>query len=731
MKIDVQKFIKENYTEYLGDASFLQPLTERNKNLWNKCKDLLKKEKENGGVLDIDVENFSGINNFKPGYVDKDLELIIGFQTDKPLKRIVNPYGGKRMVEKSLKAYGYKLSEEKQKEFDRLQKTHNEGVFDAYTDEIKLARHNHLITGLPDAYGRGRIIGDYRRVALYGIDALIKDKETDLSIAVTKDMSNDIIQLREEISMQIKALKEMKEMALSYGIDISKPAETAQQAIQAIYFAYLAGAKENNGAATSLGRVSTFIDIYIEKDIKEGRLNESTAQELIDQFVMKLRFIRHLRTPEYNELFAGDPTWITESIGGMGEGGRSLVTKTSFRFLHSLINLGAAPEPNITILWDEDLPQGFKDYCAEISIKTNAIQYENDRLMKEVYGEDYGVACCVSGMRLGQQMQFFGARCNIAKALLYAINGGQDEITGELVIPGIEPINSEILDIEEVWYNYKKVLSYVAKIYVHANNIIHYMHDKYAYEASQMALHDSLVEHLMAFGIAGFSVAVDSLSAIIHTKVKPIRNDNGIAYDFIIEDKDYPKYGNNIPFVDNIGSDIVEYFINELRKYKLYKNAKHTLSILTITSNIVYGKNTGATPDGRKSGEPFAPGANPMHERDINGALASLNSVSYIPYIGCCEDGISNTFSIIPNSLGTTEENQKSNLIAILDGYFYNGGHHLNVNVLNKDILLDAIKHPELYSTLTVRVSGYAVLFNSLTTEQKEEFFKRTFHGGI
>ena len=727
--INVEKFIRENYTEYLGDGSFLAPISQRNQQLWNKCKKLLQKEKEKGGVLDIDTKHFSGINNFKPGYIDKDLELIVGLQTDKPLKRIVNPYGGKRMVEKSLKAYGYKLSKEKQQDFDNLQKTHNEGVFDAYTDAIKKARHNHLITGLPDAYGRGRIIGDYRRVALYGIDTLIEQKKEDLKNSNPFDMTETFIRLREEVSMQIKALKEMKEMALSYGIDISKPAVSAQEAIQAIYFAYLAGAKENNGAATSLGRVSTFIDIYIERDIRLGILNEIQAQELIDQFIMKLRLIRHLRTPEYNELFAGDPTWITESIGGIGPDGRSLVTKTSYRFLQSLINLGPAPEPNMTILWDERLPQNFKDFCAEISIKTNAIQYENDKLMKEVYGEDYGVACCVSGMQLGKEMQFFGARCNLAKALLYAINEGKDEITGELVVPNIPPLSEGVLKIEEVSDNFLEVLNYVVHTYVAANNIIHYMHDKYAYEASQMALHDTSVKRLMAFGIAGFSVVIDSLSAITYAKVTPIRDERGIAFDFQIEN-DYPKYGNDIPEVDNIGNVVVREFITRIRDYELYRQAKPTLSILTITSNVVYGKHTGATPDGRKKGEPFAPGANPMHERDSNGALASLNSVASILYKKHCEDGISNTFSIIPSALGKNRGEQIKSLSTILDGYFKTEGHHLNINVLDREMLLDALVHPENYTSLTIRVSGYAVLFNSLTKEQKYEVINRTIHDG-
>ena len=724
MSINVKQFIYDNYTEYLGDESFLQPMTERNIKLWEQCKELLKKEQEAGGVLDIETKVFSGITNFAPGYIDKDNELIVGFQTDAPLKRIINPYGGMRMVEASLKAYNYEIDEDLKNHFNEFRKTHNQGVFDAYTTRVRKARHAGLITGLPDAYGRGRIIGDYRRVALYGIDALIEDKAAVLSALNDEYMTNEIIQLREEISMQINALAQMKEMAESYGKDISKPAKTAQEAIQAIYFAYLAGAKENNGAATSLGRVSTFIDIYIEKDIQEGRLTEAEAQELVDQFIMKLRFIRHLRTPEYDELFAGDPTWVTEAIGGMGSDGRSLVTKTSFRFLHSLQNLGAAPEPNLTVLWDEHLPTNFKRYCANVSIKTSAIQYENDSLMKQVYGEDYGVACCVSGMRLGKQMQFFGARCNIAKVLLYAINGGRDEITGEVIVPDIPELESDLLDYEEVVSNYLKVLQYTIETYVQANNIIHYMHDKYAYEASQMALHDHVVEHLMAFGIAGFSVVIDSLSAIMNGDIYAIRDERGIAIDFKT-DSIFPKYGNNDDSVDFLVEAITGSFIGYLEDFKLYKNAKPTVSILTITSNVVYGKKTGATPDGRPAHSPFAPGANPMHGRDREGALASLMSVSKIPYENVCEDGISNTFTVIPTSLGRTAD---TNLVAILDGYFVEGGHHLNVNVLDKETLMDAFEHPENYPTLTIRVSGYAVLFNKLTKEQQQEVINRTFH---
>ena len=727
MDINVRDFIQKNYTEYTGNSSFLSSPTKRTKELWNYCKELLKKEIENGGVLDIETSTFSGITNFEPGYIDKDNEVIIGLQSDAPLKRIINPYGGMRMVEQSLKAYNKTIDPDLKKYFNEFRKTHNQGVFDAYTPEIRLARHTGLLTGLPDAYGRGRIIGDYRRVALYGIDTLIEDKKNDLSY-LTGQMLDETIRLREEVSEQIKALEKIKILAQSYNYDISKPAKDCQEAIQHIYFAYLAGVKENNGAATSLGRISTFIDIYAEKDLKEGNKTEEEIQELIDQFVIKLRLIRHLRTPEYDELFAGDPTWITESIGGIGADGRSLVTKTSYRFLQTLYNLGPAPEPNLTVLWDENLPEPFKEFCAKVSIDTHAIQYENDSLMRESHGDDYGIACCVSAMTLGKQMQFFGARCNLAKALLYAINGGKDEKTGQIVVPNIPVLNEYVLDFNKVEENYKKVLNYVAKIYVQANNIIHYMHDKYAYEASQMALHDTFVERLMAFGVAGFSVAVDSLSAIKYAQVVPIRNNEGIAIDFQISGE-YPKYGNDEDDVDLIGKNLVELFISYLKRYKTYRNAKHTLSILTITSNVVYGKKTGATPDGRVAYTPFAPGANPMHGRDINGPLASLNSVAKIPYLKVCEDGISNTFSIVPRALGENESEQIQNLIVLLDGYFnYNQGHHLNVNVLDRELLLDAIKHPENYPSLTIRVSGYAVLFNSLTLEQKQEVLNRTFH---
>ena len=727
MEINVRDFIQQNYTEYLGDESFLQTYTDKTFKLWQKCQELLKQEREAGGVLDIDTEHFSGICSFGPGYIDQENEIIVGLQTDAPLKRMMNPYGGLRMVEQSLSAYGYEMEDNLKSHFKEFRKTHNDGVFSAYPKSVRKARHSGLLTGLPDSYGRGRIIGDYRRVALYGIDYLVKQKIEDYNKLENVEMNNENISLREEIFSQVEALNNINKMAQSYGIDLSKPAETAKEAIQAIYFAYLAGAKENNGAATSLGRVSTFIDIYIEKDLKEGRITELEAQELIDQFIIKLRFIRHLRTPSYDELFGGDPTWITEAIGGMGLDGRSLVTKTSYRFLHSLINLGPAPEPNMTILWDENLPENFKKYCAKMSILTNSIQYENDKMMRKIHGDDYGIACCVSAMTIGKQMQFFGARCNLAKALLYAINGGIDEISGEVIIPNISPIEDEYLDYDKVFQNYLEVLSYVADIYTKANNVIHFMHDKYAYESSQMALHDTQVERLMAFGVAGFSCAVDSLSAIKYAKVKPIRDASGMAYDFEIEGK-YPKYGNDIDDVDLIGRSLVTYFINYLKQHPLYRDAKHTLSILTITSNVMYGKKTGATPDGRKKGEPFAPGANPMHNRDTNGALASLNSVAKIPYKNVCEDGISNTFTIVPSSLGGDKEQQINNLTAILDGYFQKKGHHLNVNVMDLQSLQDAYEHPELYPTLTIRVSGYAVLFNALSNEQKIEVMNRTFH---
>lgn len=723
-EINIENFIKENYEEYLGDESFLKPISSKTKKIWDKCNNLLLEELKKG-VIDIDTKNMSGIDNFEPGYIDKENEVIVGLQTDEPLKRIVNPYGGIRMVYNELDAYGYKLDENVDKYFNEYRKSHNQGVFDTYTKEIRLARSNHLLTGLPDAYGRGRIIGDYRRIALYGIDKLIQEKQKDLD--KIEIVSEESIRLREEVSEQIRALKKIQNMASRYGFDISKPATNAKEAIQWLYFGYLAAIKENNGAAMSLGRTSTFLDIYIEKDIKEGILTEEEAQELIDQFIIKLRIARQLRTPEYNELFAGDPTWVTESIGGMLDN-KSLVTKTSYRYLHTLINLGTAPEPNMTILWSEKLPENFKKYCAKISILTDAVQYENDDLMRKIYGSDYAIACCVSAMKIGHQMQFFGARCNLAKTLLYAINDGYDEITGKKVVNGIGKITSEYLNYDEVMEKFKKTMEVVAKTYVDAMNIIHYMHDKYAYEAGQMALHDTNVERLMAFGCAGLSVAIDSLSAIKYANVKPIRNEEGIAIDFEIEG-DFPKYGNDNDDVDLIGVNIVELFYNELKKHKLYRNAHHTLSVLTITSNVVYGKNTGATPDGRKKSVYFAPGANPMHGRDCNGALASLNSVAKIPYCNVCQDGISNTFSIVPNALGHSDIERIDNLVNILDGYFNKGAQHLNVNVLNRETLIDAMENPYKYPTLTIRVSGYAVNFNRLSKEQQSEVISRTFHG--
>ncbi|MBE6159607.1 MAG: formate C-acetyltransferase [Lactobacillales bacterium] len=721
-EIDVKNFIDLNYTYYDLDESFLSAPTNKTKEVWNKCTELLKEELKLG-VLDIDVDNVSGINSFEAGYIDKDNEVIVGLQTDKPLKRMVNPFGGIRMVYNSLEAYNYKLNENIDKYFSNFRKTHNEGVFDAYTDEMKLARKVGLLTGLPDAYGRGRIIGDYRRIALYGIDYLIEEKIKDKTKIV--EMNEDGIKLREEVSMQIKALDEMKKMALKYGYDISKPASNAKEAIQWLYFGYLSAVKENNGAAMSLGRVDSFIDIYIKRDLDNGLLTEEEAQELIDQFIIKLRLVRHLRTPEYDTLFTGDPTWVTCSIGGMGEN-NPLVTKTSYRILHTLTNLDTSPEPNMTVLWSDKLPINFKKYCAKMSILTDAIQYENDELMRPIHGTDYAIACCVSAMTVGKQMQYFGARCNLAKALLYSINGGIDEMKNLKVLE-VEKMEDEILDYEKVKKSYFKVLEHVAKLYSDTMNIIHYMHDKYAYEAGQMALHDTYVERLMAYGVAGLSVATDSLSAIKYAKVKPVRNEEGITIDFII-DGDYPKYGNDDDRVDSIAKEILEKFYSELSKHKPIRNAIPTLSVLTITSNVVYGEKTGATPDGRKAHVAFAPGANPMHGRDENGAIASLNSVAKLDYQKCCRDGISNTFTVIPNALGKDLENQKNNLVSLLDGYFTKKAHHINVNVLNREMLIDAMNNPDKYPLLTIRVSGYAVRFNRLTKTQQQEVIDRTFH---
>ena len=725
-EINVRNFIQKNYTLYEGDESFLEDPTEKTKKVWNRCEELILEELKKGGVLDVETNIISGVTNFAPGYIDKENEVIVGIQTDAPLKRMVNLYGGKRMAKSSLEQYGYKLNEEIDQHFNEYRKTHNEGVFDAYPERTRKARHAGLLTGLPDAYGRGRIIGDYRRAALYGIDFLVEEKKKDLA-ELDGPMTEDRIRLREEVSEQIRALGAVKEMAASYGVDISKPASNAREAVQATYMAYLAGIKENNGAATSLGRTSTFLDIYIERDLKNGVITEAEAQELIDQFIIKLRLVRHLRTPEYNELFGGDPTWVTESIGGVGINGKPLVTKNSFRYLHTLYNLGTAPEPNLTVLWSEKLPANFKRFCSKVSIDTDSIQYENDDVMRPIYGDDYAIACCVSAMKVGKQTQLFGARCNLAKSLLYAINGGVDERYGTEVVPGIEPITDEILDYDKVMANYKKVMAYVAELYVDTVNIIHYMHDKYAYEASQFAFHDTHLERIAAYGIAGLSIAADSLSAIRYAKVKPIRNEQGIAVDFETTG-DFPKYGNDDNRADDIAVDIVTTFSNELKKHPVYRNAIHTLSALTITSNVMYGKKTGSTPDGRKLGEPLAPGANPMHGRDKNGALASLNSVAKIPYRDVCQDGVSNTFSIVPDALGKDQNQRESNLTAILDGYFVQGAHHLNVNVLNRETLIDAMDHPEKYPTLTIRVSGYAVNFNRLSREQQEEVISRTFH---
>lgn len=727
-KIDVEDFIKENYTSYEGDESFLAKTTPKTDKIMAKYEELYAEETKKH-VLDIDTDHMSGINSFEAGYICPEDDVIVGLQTDAPFKRIVNPYGGIRMVYQSLEAYGYKLNPEVDKYFNEFRKTHNQGVFDAYTKEIRTARHVGLLTGLPDAYGRGRIIGDYRRVALYGIDYLMEQKKNEWDNNY-QEINESTIRIREEISMQYRALAEIKKMALKYGFDISKPASNAKEAIEWTYLAYLAAVKENNGAAMSLGRVDAFFDIYLKRDIDAGIINETDAQEMIDNFVIKLRMVRHLRTPDYDELFSGDPTWVTCSIGGMLDNNKSLVTKTSYRIVHTLTNLNPSPEPNITILWSESLPEAWKKYCAKMSIETDAIQYENDDLMRPIYGNDYAIACCVSAMRIGKDMQFFGARCNLAKSLLYALNGGVDEMHNIKVFDGVEKIEDEYLDYEKVKKAYFKVLDKVANVYSNAMNIIHYMHDKYAYEAGQMALHDTDVHRYMAYGIAGLSVAVDSLSAIKYAKVKPIRNEEGITTDFEIEG-DFPKYGNDDDRVDNIAKEITEYISKALKSHKTYRDAEVTMSVLTITSNVVYGAKTGATPDGRKAGIPFAPGANPMHGRDITGAIASLNSVAKLDYESCCKDGVSNTFSIVPSSLGTNKEEQIENLVSLMDGYFHQGAHHLNVNVLNRETLIDAMNNPEKYPLLTIRVSGYSVRFNKLTRKQQEEVISRTFHEKI
>ncbi len=725
-EINVSDFIKRNYVAYDGADTFLAGKTDKTSKVWSKCEDLLKEELEKH-VLDIDTDHMSGINAFEAGYIDKENESIVGLQTDAPLKRIVNPYGGIRMVYSELDAYGYKLNPDVDKYFNEFRKSHNQGVFDAYTKDIRAARHVGLLTGLPDAYGRGRIIGDYRRIALYGIDYLMECKKNDWDNMVIDVMDDETMRLREEISMQYRALDEIKKMAAKYGFDISKPATNSKEAVQWTYFGYLAAIKENNGAAMSLGRVDSFFDIYFNRDLENGTITEEEVQELIDQFVIKLRLARHLRTPEYDELFSGDPTWVTCSIGGVTTEGVSMVTKTSYRLLHTLSNLDPAPEPNMTVLWSQDLPENFKKYCAKMSIVTDSIQYENDDVMRPIYGDDYTIACCVSAMREGKDMQFFGARCNLAKALLYSINGGVDEMKGDLVVKGFEKMTDEYLDYDKVKEAYFKMLEVVCKTYSDAMNIIHYMHDKYAYEAGQMALHDTKVGRLMAYGVAGLSVVADSLSAIKYAKVKPIRNEEGIAVDFEIQGN-FPKYGNDDDRVDNIAVEVLEKVYSELASHKCYRNATPTLSVLTITSNVVYGTKTGSTPDGRKAGVAFAPGANPMHGRDNSGAIASLNSVAKIDYTNCCRDGVSNTFTVVPSALGANEEEQINNLVTLLDGYFVQDAHHLNVNVLNREMLIDAMENPDKYPLLTIRVSGYAVRFNRLTRKQQEEVISRTFH---
>ncbi|WP_245851068.1 formate C-acetyltransferase [Paenibacillus herberti] len=727
--IDVNDFIGANISPYDGNEGFLAEPTKATRKLWDNVLELMRQERENGGVLDVSTDIVSTITSHDPGYIDRELEQIVGLQTDAPLKRSVQPLGGIRMVIDACEAYGYRASDDMVKLFTDIRKTHNQGVFDAYTSEMRMARKAGIITGLPDAYGRGRIIGDYRRVALYGVDRLISDKKAELKQRENGAMSEDSIRAREELSEQIRALAELKLMAAAYGFDISQPAGTAKEAVQWLYFAYLAAIKEQNGAAMSIGRISSFLDIYINRDLKEGNLHEAEAQELIDHLVMKLRLVKFLRTPDYNELFSGDPTWVTESIGGLGLDGRSRVTKNSFRFLHTLYNLGPAPEPNLTVLWSNQLPKGFKEYCAKVSIDTSSIQYENDDLMRPLYGDDYGIACCVSAMRIGKQMQFFGARANLAKALLYAINGGVDEQLGEQVGPAYAPITAEVLDYKDVLARYNGMLDWLAGLYINTLNVIHYMHDKYCYERIEMALHDAEIVRTMACGIAGLSVVADSLSAIKYAKVRPIRDERGLAVDFVIEGE-YPQYGNNDDRVDDIAVELTERFMNKLKQHDTYRGAVHTQSLLTITSNVVYGKKTGSTPDGRKAGEPFAPGANPMHGRDRKGALASLNSVAKLPYDSSL-DGISNTFSIIPKALGKEADDRVRNLVSLLDGYSTKGGHHLNINVFNREQLMDAMEHPEQYPQLTIRVSGYAVNFIKLTREQQLDVINRTFHGSV
>ena len=727
-EINVRDFIQTNYKEYTGDSDFLADATSRTKKLMDRVQELFAMERKNGGVLDVDTVTVSSLKSYAPGYIDKENEIIVGMQTDSPLKRGVNPFGGMRMVRQACEAYGYSLDPSIEEEF-RFRTTHNDGVFRAYTEEMRKARSSHVITGLPDAYGRGRIIGDYRRIALYGIDRLIEEKKKDKKALANNDFNTDSIRLDEELFQQITFLGYLKEMAMMYGFDISEPAKDAREAIQWTYFGYLASIKEQNGAAMSLGRVSTFFDIYIERDIENGILTEEGAQELMDDFVMKLRIARHLRTPEYNELFGGDPMWITEAVGGMGEDGRTLVTKNSFRMLNTLYTLGSSPEPNLTVLWSTKLPENFKKFCAKVSTDTDSIQYENDDVMRPIYGDDYAIACCVSAMKVGKQMQFFGARCNLAKLLLIAINGGYDTTSGIHIGPQMPVMDVDKLDYPAVMERYEVYIKWLSKLYVNTMNIIHYMHDKYAYEKTQMALHDTDVERFMAFGIAGLSVVADSLSAIKYANVRPIKDENGFIVDFETVG-DFPKFGNDDDRVDLIAKDMTHKVITELRKTPTYRNAIHTLSVLTITSNVMYGKNTGATPDGREAFAPFAPGANPMHNREENGALASLNSITKISYDDC-RDGISNTFSITPDALGRTEDDRISNLVSILDGYFAKKAHHINVNVLNRETLMDAYENPEAYPNLTIRVSGYAVNFNKLSREQQREVISRTFHEAI
>lgn len=724
-EINVRDFIQLNYTPYDKDESFLAGPTDTTKKLWDKVKELMDEERKRGGILDIDPDTISTITAHQPGYIDRELETVVGVQTDAPLKRAIMPFGGIRMVQTSLKTYNRAMNPQVEQVF-KYRKTHNDGVFDAYTDEMKKARHTGIITGLPDAYGRGRIIGDYRRVPLYGIDFLIRKKKEAKANYVFDIMDSQVIRQREELSEQIRALDELKQMAASYGFDISKPAQDTKEAVQWLYFAYLAAIKEQNGAAMSLGRVSTFLDIYASRDLAEGKYTEAQIQEMVDHFVMKLRMVRFLRTPSYDELFSGDPTWVTEALGGISIDGRHMVTKMSYRFLHTLINLGSAPEPNMTVLWSPRLPESFKKYCAKLSVETSSIQYESDDLMREKFGDDYAIACCVSAMRVGKQMQFFGARANLAKALLYAINGGKDEIYGEQTGPALAPITSEYLDYDRVMERFDQMMEWLSKLYINTLNIIHYMHDKYSYERIQMALHDEEILRTSACGIAGLSVVVDSLSAIKYAKVKAIRNEQGLVTDYAIEG-DYPKFGNNDPVVDEIAVNLVKSFMNKLSKHKTYRHSKPTLSILTITSNVVYGKKTGNTPDGRKHGEPLAPGANPMHKRDTHGCVASMASVAKLPY-DYSEDGISYTFSIVPSALGKTDDERYTNLYTLMDGYFSDGGHHINVNVLNREVLLDAMDHPEEYPQLTIRVSGYAVNFIKLTREQQLDVINRTFH---